>query len=86
MNQTALEKAMHFIENEKQFHLGFLPTEQSSPLTVNMDKEFASSVPGGVRNLQSVDRNVAEMAKKMFASIEYRKLVGTGEKIIRHRH
>lgn len=84
MSKTALEKAMHFIENEKQFHLGFLPTEQSSPLTVNMDKEFASSVPGGVRNLQSVDRNVAEMAKKMFASNEYNRLVKTGENTIRN--
>ena len=84
MSRTALEKAMHFIENEKQFHLGFLPTEQSSPLTENMDKEFALSVPGGVRNLQSVDRNVAAMAKKMFASNEYKKLVDSGEKIIRN--
>lgn len=84
MGKTALEKAMHFIENEKQFHLGFLPTEQSSPLTVNMDKEFASSVPGGVRNLQSVDRNVAAMAKKMFASNEYDRLVETGENTIRN--
>lgn len=84
MGKTALEKAMHFIENEKQFHLGFLPTEQSSPLTGNMDKEFASSVPGGVRNLQSVDRNVAAMAKKMFASNEYNRLVKTGENTIRN--
>ena len=83
MNQTALEKAMHFIENEKQFHLGFLPTEQSSPLTRNMDKEFAASVNGGVRNLQSVDRNVAAMAKKIFTSDGYRKLIDAGEKVIR---
>ena len=83
MSKTALEKAMHFIEHEKQFHLGFLPTEQSSPLTRNMDKEFAASVNGGVRNLQSVDRNVEAMAKKIFASNEYRKLVDAGEKVIR---
>ena len=84
MNKTALEKAIHFIENEKQFHLGFLPTEQSSPLTRNMDKEFAASVNGGVRNLQSVDRNVEAMAKKMFTSDEFKKLVETGEKVIRN--
>lgn len=55
---------MNFIENEKQFHLGFLPTEQSSPLTKNLDKEFAASSVDGVRCLQRVDRNVLEMAKR----------------------
>ncbi|MBO5822211.1 MAG: sugar phosphate isomerase [Lentisphaeria bacterium] len=84
MSNSAIEKAMHFIENETQFHLGFLPTEQSSPLTRNMDKEFASSVPAGVRNLQSVDRNVLAMAKNIFASPNFKKLAAQGEKVIRN--
>ena len=84
MSTSAVEKAMHFIENETQFHLGFLPTEQSSPLTRNMDKEFASSVPGGVRNLQSVDRNVLAMAKNIFSSANFKKLAEQGEKVIRN--
>ena len=63
MSETALKKALDFIENEKQFHLGFLPSEQSNPLTKNLDKEFAKSTVDGVANLQSVDRNVLAMAK-----------------------
>ncbi|MBE6356403.1 MAG: sugar phosphate isomerase [Lentisphaerae bacterium] len=81
---NALQAAMDFIENEQQFHLGFLPTEQSSPLTRELDKKFAASYADGVRNLQSVDRNVAEMAKRIFASPEFAKLVDTGEKILRN--
>ena len=84
MSKKALEKAMDFMENEKQFHLGFLPTEQSSPLTRNLDREFAKSYEAGVRNLQSVDRNVLEMAEKIFVSEEFRKLTDAGEQVIRN--
>ena len=43
MSEKSKLQALDFIENEKQFHLGFLPTEQSSPLTKNLDREFARS-------------------------------------------
>ena len=64
MSENAYRQAMEFIENEKQFHLGFLPTEQSSPLTKHLDGEFAASCVDGVRCLQRVDRNVLDMAKR----------------------
>ena len=31
-----IEEAAHFEHNETPFHLGFLPTEQSSELTKNL--------------------------------------------------
>ena len=65
MSQQSLKNAIDFMENETQFHLGFLPTEQSSPLTRNLDREFAKSTVAGVANLQSVDRNVLAMAKRI---------------------
>ena len=83
MSEKSLLAAKQFLEEETQFHLGFLPTEQSSPLTRNLDKEFARGSVYGVQNLQSVDRNVAEMAKRVFNSPEYRKLIECGEKVIR---
>lgn len=84
MSEKAYKAAMDFMENEKQFHLGFLPTEQSSPLTRGLDQKFASSCEAGVRNLQEVDRNVLEMAKRIFASAEFKKLVEDGEAVIRN--
>ncbi len=75
---------MDFIANEKQFHLGFLPTEQSNPLTKHLDKEFAKSSMDGVKNLQSVDRNVLAMAKRVFASAQFRRLVDDGVATIRN--
>jgi len=83
MSEKSLRQALDFIENEKQFHLGFLPTEQSSPLTRHLDREFARSSVDGVKNLQSVDRNVLAMAKWIFASEQFRKLVESGVKTIR---
>ena len=79
MSEKSFQQAMDFIENEKQFHLGFLPTEQSNPLTKHLDKEFAESSEKGVRCLQRVDRNVLEMAKRIFAA-RFAKLVENGKK------
>ena len=74
MSTQARKNAEDFLNLEKQFHLGFLPTEQSNPLTVNLDKEFARGSVYGVKNLQSVDRNVLAMAKNVLASDKFRKL------------
>ena len=74
---------MNFIENEKQFHLGFLPTEQSSPLTRHLDREFAASSVDGVACLQRADRNVLTMARRIFRSNQFRKLVDAGESTLR---
>ena len=83
MSQQSLKNAIDFMENETQFHLGFLPTEQSNPLTRNLDREFARSTAAGVANLQSVDRNVLGMAKRVLGSPLFRTLVDTAEKTIR---
>lgn len=82
MSKESDRQAMHFIENETQFHLGFLPTEQSSPLTRNLDREFASGSGNGVRCLQRVDRNVLEAAGRIFRSETFRRLVGFMQKTI----
>ena len=54
-----IDEARDFEFNETPFHLGFLPTEQSNILTRDLDLEFKRSIPAGIRNLQSVDRNVS---------------------------
>ena len=45
-------KARDFIDNEKQFHLGFLPTEQSNPITATLEEDFRRSTLAGVQCLQ----------------------------------
>ena len=89
MNSQARKNAEDFLNLEKQFHLGFLPTEQSNPLTVNLDKEFERGSVFGVKNLQSADRNVLTMAKRVLASEKFCKLadeiyntISSGKKVV----
>ena len=82
MSRQSDQQALNFIENEKQFHLGFLPTEQSNPLTRNLDREFAAGSVHGVRCLQRVDRNVLDMAERVFRSAGFGRLVEAGRRTI----
>ena len=85
----ARERAIDFLENEKQFHLGMLPTEQSNPKTRGLDKVFEKSIEAGVEMLLSVDEDIIPMAEKIFAGKEFAlmledsyKAVNNGGKIV----
>ena len=76
MNQsTYKEKARDFIDNEKQFQLGFLPTEQSNPITATLEEDFARSTLAGIQCLQRGDRQIAITMRHVFASREFKALV-----------
>jgi N-acetylmuramic acid 6-phosphate etherase len=74
MNSEIKERARDFIENEKEFHLGFLPTEQPNSKTLALDRTFISSTEDGVRMLQTVDRDIVPMAERVFRSAEFAKM------------
>ena len=78
MNKNAKQKAEHFLNNEKQFHLGILPTEQSNPKTHNLDQVFTSDPSEGIKLLFSIDRDVQKMAKRILAGKEFQKMVDDG--------
>ena len=59
VGEKAKNSARNFIENEKPFHLGFLPTEQSNPLTATLETDFRRSSRAGVETLLKPDRDVA---------------------------
>lgn len=71
---TPLEKAEDFIQNETQFHLGALTTEQSHPKTRTLSQTLESDVPAGMRQLFSVDDDLPPALKKTIASDEFAKL------------
>ena len=83
MKETVKAAARNFLENETEFHLGFLPTEQSNPITRNLDRAFSAGTAEGVRLLQRADREVLPMARKIFASAEFRRMVDAGEKTVK---
>jgi len=71
----ARQQAEHFVTQEKQFHLGALPTEQSHPKTRGLSEAIAKDTRAGIRMLQAVDEDVAVAAQRAFGSSEFQRLV-----------
>jgi len=72
--RTPREQAMDFIRNETQFHLGYLPTEQSHPKTRGLSQALQADTAKGIRMLLSVDDDIPPVAKQVIASPEFAKL------------
>ena len=75
ISESAKAKARDFIDNEKQFHLGFLPTEQSNPITATLEDDFRRSTLAGVQCLQRGDRQIAIVMRHVFAGERFARLV-----------
>ncbi|MBN1445415.1 MAG: sugar phosphate isomerase [Candidatus Omnitrophica bacterium] len=76
---AAEEKAAHFLKEETQFRLGFLPTEQPHKKTSGLDKACKADLPAGIRMLLSVDRDIPPKAAEVFASSQFKMLVSSIE-------
>ena len=72
---AARERARRFVEDEKAFHLGFLPTEQSNPITATLEEDFRRSTLAGIQCLQRADRQIPITMRHVFSSPEFEKLV-----------
>ena len=75
IDDVARAKAKAFVENEKQFQLGFLPTECSNPITATLEEDFRRSTRAGVQCLQRGDRQIAITMRHVFASAAFERLV-----------
>lgn len=76
-------RAKDFIENETQFHLGFLPTEQSNPITASLERDFKLSTMAGVECLQRADRQIPITMRHVFAGEEFAALVSSMEETLK---
>lgn len=83
--QTYKQAAKDFIENEKQFHLGVIPTEQSNPLTKNLSAKIAKDTGEGIRTILAADQNIARVSKECFASDAFAQLVRDIRRVIDER-
>ena len=63
--------ALDFIQNEGQFHLGGIPTEQSNPITRGLSGKIKKSTADGVRMIFEADRMIPEVSEKIFRSDEF---------------
>ena len=75
IGESTRAKARDFIDNEKQFQLGFLPTEQSNPITATLEEDFRRSTIAGIQCLQRGDRQMPITMRHVFAGRRFAKLV-----------
>ena len=75
ITDAARKRARDFIDNEKQFQLGFLPTEQSNPITATLEDDFKRSMLAGVQCLQRGDRQMPITMRHVFAGRRFAALV-----------
>ena len=76
--QDYKQAARDFIDNEKQFHLGPIPTEQSNPLTRGLSGRIKKDTADGVKMILDADRYIPEVSAKCFESDAFKALVADG--------
>lgn len=69
------QAARDFCENEKQFHLGVIPTEQSNPVTRNLSAVIAKDTAAGVKTILDADHRIDQVAADAFKTEQYSMLV-----------
>ena len=69
------EKALKFIKEETEFHLGTMPTEQSNTKTASLSQTLQSNTAEGIKLLQSVDDDIVPVAEQVFGGESFGKLV-----------
>ncbi|RKX87079.1 MAG: sugar phosphate isomerase [Spirochaetes bacterium] len=75
LRQKAEKEAARFKEEETQFQLGHLPTEQSHPVTVDFSQIAQKQPENGIKLLLEVDKDLPPVARKIFSSKSYNELV-----------
>ena len=71
-----------FIENEKQFQLGVIPTEQSNPLTRNLSATIQRNTAEGVATILSADVNIPTVAAKAFKTANFKRMVADFKRVM----
>ncbi|MEM1444794.1 MAG: sugar phosphate isomerase [Planctomycetota bacterium] len=74
-NPTPAQRAAYFVEHETAFRLGMLPTEQPHPRTRDLAGAAQRDSAEAVRLIQAVDRELLNVADRVFPSEGFKKLV-----------
>ncbi len=75
LQALARERACRFIQEEQQFHLGFLPTEQGHPLTRDFARSIQADPSAGIAQLLLVDGELTSVARRAALSREIDALI-----------
>jgi len=79
------EASKHFLENETQFHLGVIPTEQSNPRTRNLSSAIAKDTKAGAKIILSADTDIPKVVAKAMKTKEYQQLIDDIVMVMKNR-
>ncbi len=71
----AAERAGEFLDKEKAFRLGELPTEAPHPKTRTLSQTAVADLPAAVRMLQSVDAEIPPVVKRVIGDDVFAELI-----------
>jgi len=80
-----VEASKDFLENEKQFHLGVIPTEQSNPITKNLSATIMKDTAEGLKLILEADCNIANVVSKQFKTKEFQAFIDDIKRCIDER-
>ena len=77
--------AKNFLENEKQFQLGMIPTEQPNPITKGLSSVLLKDTKAGVKMILDADRDIPRAVNDAAKTQEFKNLVKDIKKAIDNR-
>lgn len=83
--QNYKQAAQDFIQNEKQFHLGAIPTEQSNPLTRGLSTKIKRDTAEGVKTILAADKYIPGVSAECFKGEAFQKMVADMRRCIDER-
>ena len=89
LRQQAKEDALHFLEHDREYRMGYIEAEKPHPLTRRLSQTYAQSVEEGIQMILSVDDEMAQRAAQTLAGERYaafadavRKTLAEGGRVI----
>ena len=77
--------AKNFLENEKQFQLGMIPTEQPNPITKGLSSVLLKDTKAGIKMILDADRDIPRAVNDAAKTQEFKNLVKDIKKAIDNR-
>lgn len=82
LRRQAQEAARNFLENDKEYRMGYIEAEQPHPLTRKLSQTYQASMADGIRMILSVDEQMAARACETLRNEDYADFADTIRKTI----
>ena len=82
LRARAKNEAQLFLENDREYQMGYVDAEKPHPMTKRLSQTCAESIAEGAKMLLSVDREMSIRAKKTLSGNEFAKFADMVRRVI----